>query len=350
MSSTKRGTLLVGSANLPSCEHFFDAVSRNVRDDVQSVPDGETGERRIWFAWEAERIAELSNVTVIDRIDFENPVAGPFVIPIMAAVDGVDLAESSFGPFRYAEEALASYRTFKANRDAGKFSPDTRFQVSIPTPMMFAMNFPTDRKAALTALERDIEGEIDRIAGAIPHQDLALQWDVAGEMIALEQSLAGEGETWERPDRWRLAEATESIARTSKKIPDGVVLGIHLCYGDPEGEHLVQPRDLRLCVDFANSCAELIDHRIDWVHMPVPIGRSDDAFFAPLADLKLAPDTELYLGLLHKEDGAEGARKRIEAASKYVADFGVGTECGMGREPEDAIDGLLALHHEAASM
>ena len=39
----------------------------------------------------------------------------------------------------------------------------------------------------------------------------------------------------------------------------------------------------------------------------VLIERDDDAYFAPLADLQLPAETELYLGLVHRQDGAEGA-------------------------------------------
>jgi hypothetical protein len=37
--------------------------------------------------------------------------------------------------------------------------------------------------------------------------------------------------------------------------------------------------------------------------MPVPKGRTDDAYFAPLDNLRLHPETKLYLGLVHRCDG-----------------------------------------------
>ena len=42
------------------------------------------------------------------------------------------------------------------------------------------------------------------------------------------------------------------------------------------------------------------------------------AGFAPLRDLHLHPETELYLGLVHYTDGVEGARKRIETARRFA--------------------------------
>jgi len=43
-----------------------------------------------------------------------------------------------------------------------------------------------------------------------------------------------------------------------------------------------------------------------------------DAFFAPLANLWLDQGTELYLGLVHAQDGVKGTKNRIAAAKKYV--------------------------------
>jgi len=37
---------------------------------------------------------------------------------------------------------------------------------------------------------------------------------------------------------------------------------------------------------------------MDWMHMPTPRERSDDAYFAALKDLDLRPETRLYLGLV----------------------------------------------------
>ena len=65
--------------------------------------------------------------------------------------------------------------------------------------------------------------------------------------------------------------------------------------------------------------------------MSVPRERDDDAYFLPLRDLKISPETELFLGLVHDSDGAEGARRRITAASKVRPAFGIATECGMAR-------------------
>ena len=110
-----------------------------------------------------------------------------------------------------------------------------------------------------------------------------------------------------------------------------IELGYHLCYGDAGHKHFVEPEDASKLVEVTHAISAGVGRLINWIHMPVPRNRTDDAYFAPLRQLLLHPETELYLGLVHFIDGVEGTRRRIAAAQKVVADFGVATECGMGR-------------------
>jgi hypothetical protein len=81
----------------------------------------------------------------------------------------------------------------------------------------------------------------------------------------------------------------------------------------------------------------------------VPKPRSDDAYYAPLAGLKLRPETELYLGLVHSDDMA-GNAVRLAAARRYVRVDGVATECGMARGDPKRLPGLLAAHMQTAEL
>jgi hypothetical protein len=98
----------------------------------------------------------------------------------------------------------------------------------------------------------------------------------------------------------------------------------------------------------ANRLTQAAHRAIDWVHVPVPIDRDDPAYFAPLAGLALAPDTELHLGLIHHADGVDGAARRAATAAAYAPGFGVGTECGFGRRDPDTVLSLLRLHAAVA--
>jgi len=144
-----------------------------------------------------------------------------------------------------------------------------------------------------------------------------------------------------------LNELADRLARIGDGVPASIEVGYHLCYGNRDNVHFKEPTDTANLVAVANRISAGIRRKIDWIHMPVPIERDDADYFAPLAGLDLQAVTELYLGLLHKEDGIEGGRRRWRAARSVVASFGLATECGMGREPSEAIIGLLDLHAEA---
>ena len=98
-------------------------------------------------------------------------------------------------------------------------------------------------------------------------------------------------------------------------------------------------------VDFANALSRAIPHQLAYIHMPVPIDRSDEAFHRPFRDLKLNAGTALFLGVVHAKDGAEGTKARIAAARRYAPDFGIATECGMARaRSEEIVRSLLKIH------
>jgi hypothetical protein len=80
----------------------------------------------------------------------------------------------------------------------------------------------------------------------------------------------------------------------------------------------------------------------------VPRNRSDAAYFAPMRDLRLAPATELYLGLVHHTDGVDGTLQRIATAQQVVPAFGIATECGLGRRPPEMVRRVLRIHRHVA--
>ena len=77
--------------------------------------------------------------------------------------------------------------------------------------------------------------------------------------------------------------------------------------------------------------------------MPGTYGQPEDAFYAPLADLKLPEGCELYLGLLFFDD-TENDAARIAAARKVVPNFGISTVCGWGRANPERVPSLLNSH------
>ena len=83
-------------------------------------------------------------------------------------------------------------------------------------------------------------------------------------------------------------------------------------------------------VEIVNAISAGVRRPIQFFHLPVPKPRTDDAYFAPLEGLRLRPETELYLGLVHHDDAA-GNAARLAAARRHARVDGVATECGMAR-------------------
>jgi len=134
----------------------------------------------------------------------------------------------------------------------------------------------------------------------------------------------------------------ERILKLCHAADEGVELGFHLCYGDAGHQHFIEPEDSAVLVKMANAISKGVNRDVNWIHMPVPKDRVDEAYYAPLKELNLRKETELYLGLVHGGD-LEGTWKRIEIAAKVVEIFGVTSECGMGRMSKDEFDSVLEI-------
>jgi len=337
-----RGAHLVGSVNLPDAESVFRTVSAHLGDRMHRIPDGEVGERFYWVQFQTNRLDRMAGISRIPVEPFflrEVFDGRPFRLD-----DGVSADDLVFPDLGYAESALDSYAVFRELREEGVIAPGTRFQVSLPTPAGVVGPFivAEDRAAFEPAYERALFGELQRILDGIPHEDLAIQWDTAVEFALLE----GRMPSWFGDDV--LAGVVERAARQADAVTADVQVGYHLCYGDVEEQHFVQPADAGHLADVLQGILAAAPRPVTWVHLPVPIERDDAEYFAPLAAVDVPEETELFLGLIHHEDGVEGARRRAEAAATALQRFGVGTECGFGRGPSERTPGLLDLHAAVA--
>jgi hypothetical protein len=158
--------------------------------------------------------------------------------------------------------------------------------------------------------------------------------------------LAWEGYYEQGPVDFR-TETIDVLGRIGDAVPIGIDLGYHLCYGSPADEHMVQPKDMGVMVEMVNAIGAQVKRPIEFFHLPVPKPRTDDAYFAPLKNLERAPQTELYLGLIHHND-ASGDATRLAVARRYARVDGIGTECGMARGDPARLPALLAAHARVA--
>ena len=340
--SPTRPIHLVGSIPLETAAVVFDAVSETLGPLLERVPDGETGKRANWIGWQREVFARQKVFEPSADRERDYQLHPPFRFK-----PGTGSAALNLGDLGFAREAIESYGMFERVKADGGFLSDCRFQVCLPTPFAPVYSFVAyrDQGAVEPHYEARMLEELEAICAAIPHDELALQWDVATEMSIFER-------LYEVPFLGDGADAglVERLARLGEAVPAGVALGYHLCYGDMDHRHWKEPEDTGVLVGVANMISAAVGRPIDWFHLPVPRDRDDVAYFAPLADLALRPETRLFLGLVHWTDGVDGASRRIFSAGRVIGGFGIGTECGLGRRDPDTIKGLLRLHAEVAHV
>ena len=211
---------LVGSIGLDSGEEVFATVGRLLGPYLKRVPDGEPGGRRMWISWQAP----VLRANPFLQVDSSSPQLSDFA-PLKIA-DGVDPADVRFGELGYAREARASYLDFLAAKQRGELPPQVRFQVSLPTPwaIVGVGRFgPEDFPHVFRAYERAMLLEVERLCRAIPHHDLAIQWDIAHEMIIFDGRWQAPYVMW-RPFPGMGAVFADNVERLAAAVPDDVEL------------------------------------------------------------------------------------------------------------------------------
>ena len=344
--SCNRELFLVGSISLPDAGAVFNDVGGRLGHALQRIPDGETGERLGWLEWLGPYLAAHPLLEAVSSAgDWRNETAPDkwkhrtwYTLK-----DGADAADVTFSDIGYARHAIASFADFAKAGASGALPAHVRFMIAIPSPFNVVNHyFPPDRRAALEPRwEAGLLQDIEEIAAALPHDRIAIQWDCAHDM----QAYDGARECWFEPANPGIV---ERLVRIGNAVPADIEMGYHLCYGSFGGKRFVEPKDMGAMVDLANKVSAGLSRNLHWLHMPVPVARDDDAYFAPLDGLEARPETRLYLGLIHDTDGEEGTERRMAAASRHLSSYGVATECGFGRRPPETIADLLSLHARLA--
>ena len=350
----------VGSVPLASATEVMQTLSSLFGSRLQRIPDGETGERTNWIQYQEEVIARLpgarqiSGTGDIRSATAKRAHAGKFSIPA-----NTHLEPAMLGDLGYARAAIDSYADYARLRASGAIADTCRYMVALPSPYnVISFCMTADSAAAVEAIyEQQLASELKQILDAIPHDQLSIQWDVVHDLqafdrVSLEAAVAtgripstADREPWFKPARQGII---DRLVRLGELVPSDVELGFHMCYGSFGGRHFVEPLSMAAMVDLANALIEGCRRDIDFIHMPVPIERDDDSYFAPLAGLKRPSGMQLDLGLIHERDGAAGALRRYTAASRHATAFGVATECGFGRMERDSVASIMATHEAVA--
>lgn len=343
-----RGVYLVGSVPFASEEEVFRRVGGALGGKLRWIPDGETGPRSDWIAHLEEVFASNPALVRSDEVFRLHASAPPRQRYELAP--GRTLSDLEFPNLGYADDALFSFESFKRLKQAGILPRALKFQVDlVPAHSVLWLFLVDELHAPVDPIyNRSVTNELDRILRAIPHDELAIQFDVASAVFArLERAAAGPyGHSKEEMQ----VNFSRIVLELSSRVPPDVDLLYHFCYGDSNHKHVIEPTDMSDMVEFANRLTAGLARPIQLIHMPVPRGRNDEEYFKPLRNLRLGPQTKLALGLVHFTDGIEGSKERLATARKFASDFMVATECGFGRRPMETIARLLDIHGEVAEL
>jgi hypothetical protein len=339
---------LVGSVPMGSTHEVFCAIFAAVGPRLRWLPDGETGERLDWVAGMESVFACNPALEPSGRVFKLHPSAPPRTRYHLKP--GRTVADLDFADLGYLRHARDSYAVFKELKAQGKIPAKVKFQVDlVPAHSVLWLFLEDELHAAVDPIyNAAVMRELDAIAAEIPHDQLAIQFDVASAVFArLERN---EASSYGRTKEEMQASFSRILIDFGNRVPRDIDLLYHLCYGDSGHKHVVEPTDMGDMVEFTNRVSAGLSRSVELFHLPVPRGRDDDAYFAPLARLKLRPGTQICLGLVHHTDGLAGTSRRLATARRHWPDFLIGTECGFGRRPPETIPELLRIHAEAAAL
>ena len=337
-----------GSINLADTETVMREISARIPKGVRRFPDGETGEdRNNWIFFQLQRFTDNPHFEIV-RAEAD-PEA--YETPLVRLADGIDSETMTWPDLGYAGVYLESYQTFVRLREQGVIAAGARFQVQYPTPLasIGAYVVPEQQQLVLPSYERAMFADLGRLVAGIPHEDLAVQWDVAIEFGVM---VGGFGPA--APELFDMIVA--NLVRCVDQVPADVQAGLHLCYGDYGHQHFRQPESLELQVRVLNGVAAAAARPVSFVSFTVPQNQRDEPYFAPLADLAAGQETDLNFALVpyHPADQPAGTTQEqarlIDAALRTSGGggrvWGICTECGMGRVDRDDVPVLLDRYQD----
>lgn len=336
---------LIGSIPLPDAEAVFRRIGPELGPYARSLPDGETGPRADWIGFVRRHLGRHpafekdTDVPPFRFTQWDGKVVMEW--PLLRFKAGASRRAVSFET-GYAANAIASYGLFAKLRAQAAIPAHLKFQICAATPLAIAYMYvtPRDRADFTQAYSAHLAAELAAIAAAIPPGEAIFQWDVCQEVLMWEGY-------FEQPPAYK-EDILSSLAQIGDAVPDGIELGYHLCYGSPQDEHCVIPKDLGVTVEIADGLFARLKRKVRFLHLPVPHDRTDDAYFRPLADLALPQGTDFYLGCVHAGD-ADGNAQRLTHARRFIAVAGIGSECGWGRADPARLDAIIAAHQALLS-
>ena len=351
----------VGSIPLPDSETVFRTLSKAVGPHLTRLPDGETGIRKSWIRFLQDVLSGNSaiefatDVPPFKFVQWDGKVVRE--IPRLRVKPGATIDPATFDT-GYADDgdrvvgrvrAIAEGRRHSGERQIPDLDPDAdradlqQHGAGRPAEAAGGADAAFPRRG-----RQDRQGAAER-----PHRD----------PVGRLPGGAGLGELLRPGPVDFRTETIDVLTRIGDGVPAGIELGYHLCYGSPADEHMVLPKDMGIMVEMTNAIVAGVKRPIQFIHMPVVKARTDDAYFAPLKNLKLGaghralsrPDPSQRrerrrgaarrrpapcAGRRHRHRMRHGARRSGAAAG---AARGARTRCGSSANDKKALRSLGGL-------
>ena len=343
--------MLVGSIPHNSIPEAMQMFGGPLGPYLRAVPDGEVGWRRFWITRVHFQVFAIHpDLEILQRPRRDDGIER--IYPHDASDnwnfkvrDGVDKVVFGHAGWRlgFFQDAVNSYHHFRNLKEQGVLPANLRFQVSIPTavsalpPRVFP--HPGDLDKVRPGYIDAVRAEVAAMIEQIPPSELAIQWDCSTELQDAYGALAG------LPKEGAIERNVPQIHALSRDIPESVMLGFHLCFGTLGGWPRFAPESADCAVELANAFMASAGRKVDWMHIPV-LDRSDETYYAPLADLR-PHGAKIFLGMIHNMDTFA---HRFALAKKFLPDFGVAAYCGFGRRRPEELAAILAEHLEALEV
>ena len=179
-----RDVHLVGSVPGESAAAVFEKVSAALGPHLKRIPDGETGERADWIVWLEPVFANSPALEKSDELFRLHATATPRIRYRLKP--GRSAADVRFDNLFYADIAARSYQDFARLKREAKIPAHCRFQIDlVPAHSVIWLFLQDDLHAPLDPVYNEaLKREIDKIASRLPHDQIAIQFDVASAVFA----------------------------------------------------------------------------------------------------------------------------------------------------------------------
>ena len=336
-----KAVLPLGPVPLSDEDTVFTTLYGALGSLAQWLPDGQTGERQNVLGWQYERLAGNSHLEA-------DPDAPALTVPAVAGG-----ASTSYPRLRLKGdvekhdiqldlgygEAAKSYVHFAGLKRTGRMSQDTRFLATLPSSTSVSALFisPEHRADFVPIHERAVLSEIEILAGAITHAELAIQFD-----LQVEACLSVNPDHYWQKDV--IADEVARVSRLASAVPQLVQVGFRLrrkpAAPVDKGE-LIAVSDEQL-ITFANALGHGLGRDASWLSLPFADAQSS-ADFGALSKLDLPAQCLPIIGLLNKDDTVEVAASRISAVAEHLDAFGISTPGDWTQMGEKGLSELLGL-------